>query len=210
MHRVNERLDHALGSIDLSYLSRLKAMFLSAFESFDGWSLTASASDAGIMSSYIATSAVNGNRASLRFESNSIGYLLDASKNPIFQITCKLCSSDNVEVFLGCGDPDNLDQGDCWGFKFVNGTEYAVWAKDETPYTQEISNVVTTDFHTYRVEVDNDNQVIRFYVDGVLKYTATTNYPGIGGDATVYLWIETQENVVKTLYLVDHFFSQDR
>ena len=97
------------------------------------------------------------------------------SKNPIVQFVLKLWQSTNQIVYIGSGGTDPA-LGCFWGFKIVNGTLYACHQKDANEYTTEITGITITDRHIYRAEYTSATS-IKFYIDGVLKATHTTNLP---------------------------------
>ena len=210
MHRINEKLDHALGSVDLTYLSRNKVMFFSVFESFDAWDIFADSVYNSVLNSIFRTSAVANNVAYVKIDTTDLPFVLDWDKDPALQVTLELERSDDVEAFWGLGS-FYVGTGQHYvGFYCVNGTEYIAWGDGVDDYTEELSNIITTDLHTYRIEVYHEVPKIELYVDGVLKYTLTSNLPTSKPDDIIKFWIKTTENVVKSMDLVDVNFTQDR
>jgi len=209
MHRIQEELDHKLGSIDLKYLSLNKRFLLTSFETLDGWTVDAYSSNSVIFGSDIATEPVDQDIARMTIEA-LVGGEVDYSKNPFFQTTVKISSSSDVVVYFGCGQNDDEDTYDKMGFKFINGTEYAWWSHDGAESTYEIPNVVTTNLNTFRAYIDSEANELYFYVNGVLVHTVTSDLPVISTPGVFEYFIQTQANSLKKIYFSDLLFMMDR
>lgn len=93
--------------------------------------------------------------------------------NPEMQTTVKLSHATSQNVKIVIGDVDDV----LIGFKIVDGTLYAVYTDNSvTEYTTVITGITLTHWNTYRV-VFIGGTSIKFYVNGILKHTATTNLP---------------------------------
>lgn len=209
MHRVQEELDHKYGSVDLKYLTDKKLVALICFETFDAWEYNWAAASNYIFGSSFDTDAIDNDEANMWLE-NLSGICFDPSKNPFFQTTLKLYDSTNVEAFFGFGS-NEIDSGDDGaGFKFVNGTEYAIWTYNGITYTYELSNIVTTNFHTYRVLFDSSIPALYFYVDGELVYTVTDTVPTLNNDYLFMYWLKTTTANMRRIYFTDLLLTMDR
>jgi len=211
MHRIEEELDHALGSVDFRYLAKDKIMALSAFESLDGWSKIVDSSAGGMLCAFFRTSAVDNNEALLWFETLTSKFKLDMSKNPFFQTTVILSTASNINAFIGIGTEPGHYEGAGFGFKIVNGTEYAFWWDDnEIEHAIEISNIITTNLNVYRAFYNSDDDAIYFYVNGNLVYTATEDIPTVNNSFFFTYWMKNLTAASRYMYLIDFLFSQDR
>lgn len=199
------------GGVPLNKFPLDKNLMHISFESLDGWS-KAGNTFAGLTQTQIYTDATTDEEAIITVESSFDE--IDYSKNPFFQTIAKLSSVSSVEAHITCGMNGVWggydDAGDCFGFKFDDATLYAYWSSGATDYTSTISGVTTTDFHTYRAEVDSTNSKIYYYVDGVLEYTATSNFPTVSSDKAFVYHIKTGENVAKRLYMTSLLWMIDR
>ncbi len=210
MHRVNERLDHALGSIDLAYLAKDKVTFLSAFESFDGWDLSAATSVERILNSGINTSAVANNIAYLQI-ARQIGTMqFKPAKNPFFQTTVRVFGSTDVLATFGFGADYTTATYDKMGFKVSNSTLYAYWTSGGVEHTYEIEGITTTDNNIYRCYIDNDEGMMYFFVNGVLKYQTDSDLPITNSDYIFTYFIKTLTTEIKGLVLCDLLLTEDR
>lgn len=210
MHRIEEELDHKLGSIDFKYLSLSKIFSIFNFESFDGWSTYGYLIEAGMFEGRIGTDKLDNDETYVWIETSTGTFIFDPSKNPFFQTTLEMSLSTAVEATFGFGLIGGVEEGDGFGFKFINGTEYAYWIKDSTLYTQQISNVVTTNVNVYRAYIDYVAGEIYFYVNGELVYTATENIPTDTNPYFFHYYIKTTTASYKQMSIIDLLITLDR
>lgn len=210
MHRLETKLDHRLGSIDLRYMAENKLMVMTSFNTLDGWQGYYASASLGVLGAFIATAAISDDVAMLVFESVTNDLTLNPSKNPFFQTTVKLGSSSDVEAFVGCGNEPGTDI-DTFGFKFVNGTEYVYWTREGEEHTEQISNIVATDINVYRAYIDQDEGKLYFLVNGEVVYTVDeADLPVTPNDYMFVYYLKTTANSLKTIYMFDFLFTQDR
>lgn len=210
MHRINEQLDHAKGSVDLSYLSKTKIVFMTSFETIDGWWVDAYQSHAGVFQAYIKTENTTDSEIAMWYAFPGNEPRLDEAKNPYWQIHILMYDITNVIVYIVCGNPLDLSQGAMFGFKIEAGKIYAIWAQEETAYSEEIMNAIEDTPVGYSCEIDSQNKQIKFYINGELKHTQDIVYLEYNIDVTFEIYGKTLANEYKTLYLIDHIFTQDK
>ena len=209
MHRVNEKLDHLEGSVGLEFLPLNKKFGFSVFESLDGWQQ----SDVNRVSAHILG-------ARLYSSSNVAAWIsaypwtaspaVEPSKNPLFQTTVRLVTNSDQEIFFGCGAHFSEINNDCFGFRIVDATCYAYWTSNGDVYSQELTGITVGEFNCYRVKIDSTKGEMYFYVNGVLKYTATSNLPVVTTSIYFEYYILGTNSAVRYLYPVDWMFQQDR
>ncbi len=136
---------------------------------------------------------------------------IDFLKEMIARWRLKWYNSTNQLSYAYIGFADDSSK-QAFGFKVLNGTLYAFWQtgaeEDTTEYTQEITGITITNFNMYRVEYSPGTS-IKFFVNDVLKHTATTNLPNTTwGNDEVYsgFSIKNTETVTKRLLITQVYF----
>lgn len=208
-HRSQTLLDHLFGSVDMKHLVDNKLVYFSGFESLDGWS-TGGTVSVKVWGTILTTPASVDGEAYIGQDGVTSASETDFTKNPFFQTSVQLGSSTSQRVWLIRGGLPGNEEGDFFGFKILNGTLYAYWSSGLTEYTSEISGITVTDLHVYRAYCDSTAEKIYFYVDGVLEYTAETNYPTDGSARIFYAYITTAISTARVLKIIDLLIEQDR
>jgi hypothetical protein len=218
-HKMAEIIDHLVesviadkirdGEIDLKKLVADKYMLITCFESPDGWSSIDYYYGNVVFSMFetvIYTYAHNGAWAQLASEPSAAFPVVNFAKNPFFQTTICCQDNDNQEFYVTVGRRDL----NAFGFKVLNNTLYAYWCRNSVPFTYEIEGVDITVYNVYRAVFDSEAGKIYFYVNGVLKYTATSNLPE--GTSTFVIHYELNGSAARalTVYIRDLFFSCGR
>jgi hypothetical protein len=212
MHRVNEKLDHLEGSVGLQYLPLDKKFGFSFFESLDGWQVSdvtkclAHVLGARLLAYYGTTVWINA-------YPYTASPAVRPSKNPLFQTTVRLVTNTFQEIFFGAGAHFSEVNNDCWGFRIVDAICYAYWTSNGTVYSQELAGVTVGEFNCYRARIDSTLGEMYFYVNGVLKYTATSNLPVVETSIYFEYFLENTAGAGgdnRFLYPVDWMFQQDR
>jgi len=111
-------------------------------------------------------------------------------------------SITNVDAYLiTCHQkltaPPVVADNDYWGFKISNGSIFAINCDDgsETSTDTGIDRAAATNYiTTMKTFIDYSN--IKFYVNGILKATHTTNIPSMGV-AYPHLILRTKDDVAK-------------
>lgn len=211
MHRVNEKLDHLEGSVSSEFFVNNKIFALGTFESFDGWT-TSGDCDPGVFGARIQPVSALDDDVAFIYPNSLVGATLslDPAKNPFFQTTVLLASDEGHISYFGLGAAAGDEAGHFIGFKIQSDTVYACWWSDGVEYKSEIAGITVTGLHCYRVRVDSENSQILFYVDGVLKYTASANFPDFTATTLFFWYIENTGDAKKTMYICDWVFQQDR
>lgn len=208
-HRGAPALDHPDGSIGFRKLSQDHVLINTIFESLDGWE-TIGFTRTSIINSYVATSGADNNIAQAYIESEEPSFSLDPTKNAFFQTTCMLSSAANQEIYIVCGGAPVDNKDDSYGFKILNGTLYAYWTKGGTEYTQAITTPTLTEYNVYRAKVISADEEIEFYVNGVVEYRATTNFPTDVNSRFFCYWVKATEGIVKRIFFQDLYLEIDR
>ena len=207
-HRNATLLDHLLGSVDLPHLVSEHFFAFSNMGDLSTWPGSGTIYSEPL-SAYLET-LLPGDPAVYRYLlGNLSGAKIDPTKNPFFQAAVKFVSITTQQAFIGCGAPPGEGYDDSFGFKVVNNTLYAYWTKTGTPYTSEITGITLTDLNIYRAFINSTDQEIYFYVNGVLKYTATTNFPDTINDYCFSFWIYTTGASNRRMYLINWAFQRD-
>ena len=208
-HRNDTDLDHLDGSIDFRKLAADKFLVMTQFVSLDGWDLSGLATD-GIFGGRLYTTASADNESFLWFETVTSSIKVNYSKTPFFQTSIVLGSITSQNICFGCGTEYNNMDRDSFGFYIVNGTLYARWTGSAAEHTSEITGITLTDANVYRAFFDTQAQELYFYVNNVLEYTATTDLPSTSNNFIFTYWIKTLVKSVRSMYVLDLLWSEDR
>jgi len=208
VHRSDTELDHVDGSIAFKKLASSNSFFITSFESLDGWTKVGTPA-IGIFALALATTAVLNNATYIWAEGQTPTYKMSFLKNPFFQTSFALTDLTTQLIYVRAGDNPIDARFDNFGFKIVNGTLYAHWTNGGAENNQEIAGITLTDFNVYRAEVDSANSKIYFSVNGVLKYTATTNFPTTNIGVYFCYYIKTTTAGVRGMVINSLMWMQD-
>jgi len=210
MHRVLEKLDHEFGSVSLEFLPKDQKYSMSMFESLDGWTKHGSCY-AGIFGAMIISNGGVGLDEGWMTASPYTGLpALDFTKNPFFQTTVRLTTTTDQIAYFGTSTQFTEVERDGFGFEIVNATLYAFWRNNGTIHEVEITGISINDFNCYRAYIDSTAGEMYFYVNGVLKYTATTLLPEVESPVYFQYYIKQTGASQRKLYPIDFTFQQDR
>lgn len=209
MHRVNEILDHALGSISLAHLLSDSYLILTCFENISSWSTSGHIST-NIFNAGLFTDATTNYASEAQMWDILMGNVMDFSKNPFFQTTVFLQDTTNQVVYFVAGRFWTPPTTDYFGFKVVNNTLYACWTHGEVESTYEITGITLTARNVYRAYIDSANSKLYFYVNGVLKYTLEADLPETPGYYMFTYYIKTTANERKDFNFSDLLIQVDR
>jgi len=213
-HRIAEILDHLDGSISLNKLVDQKNVLVSSFESLDLWQTKSGYSGSTILGLLLQTGNVSGVAAFLTADVSNWSTVADPARNPFFQTTIAISSNSDCfgYIILGTINFDGTDSQ--VGFKFVNGSLYALITntdgESQTEHTHLISDVDITLPHTYKCVVNNTDQEVYFYIDGVLVYTETTYFPDSGSPGFAAYYIKNTAASNKFLNASYLYFQSDK
>ena len=128
------------------------------------------------------------------------------TKDAAVEIIAYMYPRTNCIYVFGVGDPDN----DFFGFKLEDELLYAYWLKDASEYTSQITGIDLSESHTFRCVLTHATK-IEFYIDEVLKYTASTNIPD-PPELLGLFWFsaKTKVNEYRRLYVIGAMYFQDR
>ena len=211
MHRVNEILDHLDGSLRMQHFPLDQIIGIGSFESFDGWN-TYGLANPGMLGALLRPTTAGINDYAYLYPKGYAGanFTFDPMKNPIFQTTVLIGNNTNQLIYIVAGDAVIDNPFTAVGFKISSGTMYAFWMKDSVEHTSEITGVTMIGVHCFRIKVDSSVPSIEFYVDGELKYTATTDIPVDAPNILCSYYIKNLSDALRTIWPIDWFFQQDR
>jgi len=216
-HKTQSTIDHPADSViedkvlkdnvTTDKLLATRFVIKSNFETIDAWDKTAGVSLISIAQAALETGAVINTERRLfvtTSDDNDGGGV--PTDNPEFQTTIKVSDVTDQIAYICSGEPQD-PWG--WGFKIVDGTLYAWYTKDDgTEITQEIAGITLTDWIVLRA-VFTGGTDIKFYVDGVLKHTATATLPTNQSSTFIMYSIENTAGNDKRLAIQDMIYKQD-
>jgi hypothetical protein len=218
-HKMSEIIDHLVesivadkirdGEIDLKKLVADKYMMITCFESADGWNAIDTYYGEvyfRIFETSLFTYARNESFAILATEPSVASPVVNFSKNPFFQTTICCPYNNNQEFYVTVGRADLA----AFGFKILNNTLYAYWCRSRVPFTYEIEGVDIRVYNVYRAVFDSEAGKIYFYVNGVPKYTATSDLPSGTSSVVIYYELLGSAAGARYVYIRDLFFSCER
>lgn len=182
-HKASEIIDHAARSIVLDKFLEYQEWNL-PFESIDGYE-TLIAAGGEILPRGFDLRLVQGAAANsiVAIHSAQItGLFPDTAKNPVIQFSAIFFDTSYYSSYVAWGsqNPENFAPQDSFGFKTKAGSSHKIFgfykegASAETEF--ELVGIDPEVAHFYRAESLNNGATINFYVDGVLKYSASTGW----------------------------------
>lgn len=217
LHKSDSVIDHPAGSvvedkvansqIIVDKLSFDRFILHSHFESLDCWDKTAGVSLIALSQVRLSTgSVINTVRrmfAAACDDNDEAGAPL---ANPEFQTTVNFGQITDQIIYIGQCEPAEPFG---WGFKIVDDVLFAFWTDDSSnEYTEAISGVALRDWIVLRC-VFIGGSSIKFYVDGVLKYTASSNLPTMKASVFIMYSIENTAASDKHFGVQDVVYIQD-
>lgn len=195
-HKAAEIIDHLAESIVADKFEQNfynKQSIVGALQSLDNFTISAYSHSSYLGGFSMLTNTTINNKAELYAKANT-DFDCQFADNPIFEIAAKIYAQGTHEAYFGMGDRSGTYDECFAGFKIVDGTLYArtfsTNSGDET--LTEITGITTADWNYYRIEYTAGVSV-KFYVNGVLKATITTNMPDEENAEIFYSSIETTE-----------------
>lgn len=185
----------------------LRNFWYTSFASLDSWLQSGTGTiTLSVGPLTIQSGAVTNNIKSL-YGQDYTGEFIDTSfKDVSFETGVKLVNNSNVEYVFGinmvAGAPDNSYLANGVSFEVLSNKLYAVKYRDDgTRDATEIQAATPTGYHRYRIDFVSGAS-IKYYVDGVLEHTYTTNLPGIIPSYPFGYSVKTKENLAKYMYIV--------
>ena len=211
VHRLQAVLDHSRGSIDLGYMSRDKYLFMTAFETLDGWSMgDIFVKDEGIWATYLQTENINDELIEIWYGPYGYAMGADISKNPMWQTTAKISQDTNQIIYMAAGNPGDLSQHAMWGFKVVNEKTYICYESSGSEVTEEITGYPLKQVHIYRCEINSSDEKIQWYIDGVMVHEEIGLEMESNVDVIYEITVQAKSTQYTGIVLIDHFFTMDR
>jgi len=181
-HKTSEIIDHAVKSIIADKIGEFEVLLSKI--TFDKFYYTNHWDDIGNWAQYGVGTITNGPgylylesgsgaNGTKRILANNDLTPADFDKNPIFETELTANYDTNIISYFGVG---SFWDAKMVGFKIQNNAVYGCWGGYGSEHTTLLSGVDPTELHTYRAVMTSGSK-IEFYIDGVLKATATTNLP---------------------------------
>jgi hypothetical protein len=200
-------------AINFSKFSSDEIMLMTCFENPGIWndktgSVGSSILAAALLWITLGADAVSGHYYQMGTKTPWAGAsMIDWTLNSFFQTTVYLSKITNQLAYIVCGGLLPLNAHQCYGFEINDATLYAMHNNATVVTKTEIVGIDVDETHVYRAEFDAINKEIRFYIDGILKATHTTNLPGLPfsefEEGLFYYYLKTNENVTKEMDMHD-------
>jgi hypothetical protein len=202
-HKASEIIDHLAESIVIDKFEKNfynKQSIVGALQSLDNFTFSGYSCNAYLSGVQLTTNTTLNNLAELYAKANT-DFDCQFDNNPILEIAAKVWGQGTYEAYFGLGDRSG-SYDECFaGFKVVSGTLYArtysTTSGDET--LTEIAGITVTNFNYYRVEY-TEGVNCKFYVNGVLSATITTDLPD-GENAEIFYSSVKTTQTLKQAYL---------
>ena len=207
-HRAEPEIDHPDGSVAFRKLSQDNILLSFSFDTLDGWQ-TAGENMVSVLNGYTGTDGTLNDEGYIFLWQETGDFKMDPAKNPYFQTTAMFHSNADQEAYIILGAQPAFGLDDTIGFKVTDGTLYAFWTKAGTEYTQEITGITLTVPNVFRVRVDSANEEIEFFVNGVIRYRANTNFPTVANFQWFTYYVKATAAAIKRIYLFDLYIEQD-
>ena len=193
-HKASEIIDHVVnsivtdkikdGEVTIPKVGWDRFFLMPEFESLDGWGQTKEGVGADIVLDCIgsvrtvAGDAV-GNKSILYLFHPSM-VVFDAN-DPALQVIVEDDGNwqQDIGIAIGYRDPFDVDH-EMAGIKYIkaDGKTYAFYVWYQAGVYTEVKHELNAEipyFVTWRLEIDNANKLIRFFIDGVLLHTEDTS-----------------------------------
>jgi hypothetical protein len=162
----------------------------SQYESIDGWDVAFTGTDGSVVASVcnldLRPGDENGSYARIasEFGGQSINWSND---DPVIETVLRHTDKSSSDMWFSLGQYVINGTGNQMGFSWRGSLQklYAKWGTVGNSYGAEITGIDVELWHKYRVE--KIGAAIYFYIDGVLKHTATTNLPSGEDDLILVL-----------------------
>lgn len=175
VHRLQTVLDHMDGSVNLAKMPNTRMIAICAMESLDAWSYSGNYS-MGLMCTEFKISS-GSSHGYLRTPSLAKRVKLDFSKNPFFQTTISVHQTTDHDIYIVAGAAPAESKNDSFGFHIDTTTLYAYWTSGGVQHSSEIAGIDLNEFNVFRANYNTTEGKLYFYVNGVLKYSTTSNVP---------------------------------
>ena len=205
------------GAVEMGYTSFVKS-YVNFFDDFlgdtimmppwkrvatgSGWAVIEASGIGGIME--VRSGATSGGSCTMKFNGR-LQFL--ASKKPKFKAYAHLEELTEVTVFIGLSKLDGLNH---IGFRYIATGAITNWftttLSGGSDTNLDTGVVADTSPHTFRIEITPTE--VKFYIDGVLVNTHTTNITAEQQDPEFY--IINKEDVNKRLHVDYLLLIQDR
>lgn len=204
VHRKNDIIDHPQGSILGDKFTNQELVFSPTFESFDNWDksgLTVQAEPGGLkLGTANTTNAVTYLHAGADYA--PVAY------NPANAVTLQgvlaLSSTSQILAYFLAGSNEKVNDTPGIGFKFLNGTVYAVECYHASgayhEQTSSLGSYTANAYHLYRVQVVPADGKAYFYIDSVLVATLTLHTDDAGGLDLMTYYIKTTDANYKYIF----------
>lgn len=193
------------GLLEIGAVTYNKLFMSPSFESFDGWSVTAGVFSYVNYMEIDTTATATNNQYSRVPQDDEFGLYPNLTKNPVFEFYGAVSGTTSMDGYAGMGELV-VDSG--IGFHFTSTTVKAIWYDTDTVAHEYDLSLTPTTLRLYRVEATSNK--IKFFVNGVLAYTAVPDgYTLTPGTYPISFNITTNTNTVVKLLVYRVLFYQD-
>jgi hypothetical protein len=197
-------------SIDTKKLVSDQYMLMTCFESIDGWNAIDYDPGGGVnitlFGTHVGTGAVINDFCVLAAEPNADDPVINFSKPIFFQTSVKVKYSTAQLIYIIVGDFD----ANSFGFIINNNNLQAWHSTSGSSYVTALTGINIQEYNIYRAVFDPVAGNIKFYVNGILKHTRTTNLPTGYSTFVFQYYVKTNATAQKSLWARDLFFAQGR
>jgi hypothetical protein len=202
VHRSDSVLDHEPGSVFLGHVTTERILRMGPIESLDGWA-TAGTITQGAFETRIQTAAAINAEAYLAIRTNGLTAKLIETMDPYFSTTVYISSETDVLAYIVAGAQPGDGQNDSFGFKIEDDQAYAYWTRAGVQHTQAVAGYWFESAIPFKVVVRSDEEEIDFYVGGILRYTATADFPNTSNNYLFEFYIKTLAASAKNMRIAD-------
>jgi hypothetical protein len=212
------------GDITVDSLTWGRLTGITNFETLDGFSTKGVGSSVFtpyFLGTFIQSGGTNNNYAVLYANPVGMGggISIASFKNPTMAVVCRIYDGDYAEAFIGIGNVagwplSNAADDNYIGFSLKSNSIKAVSRKTGTATNSTTITGYPDVYHNYRFEVTaNGSGVVsqvKFYLDGVLVATHTTNLPDLIEEGDIFMGVKNWNNggqqgmsLINLLYIQD-------
>jgi len=195
------------GVIRAKEIQFIRNFWYSSFPSLDAFLQSGTGTISLGIGPLVIQSGSTANNIKTLYGEDRTGEFIDTSLKDIsFETAVKFLNTASVEYVFGINMVDGAPSNDYLpngiSFEVISNKLYAVKYRDDgTRDATEIQASTPTGFHRYRIDVVAGVS-IKFYVDGVLEHTYTTNLPEVIPTYPFGYSVKTTATGAKFLYVV--------
>ena len=208
-HRANEILDHPAGSVLADKVTLTEIDVYTDFPSTAGWTPSGDYDIGFYPGIRMGSNYPDANGTRLNSNEGFGERMFNLAKDFLCEWAGTITDSDTATFFIGVSESSYPVSGDdCFGFKSINGALRGIFGKGATFYQTDVYGGDISEPHVYRVQYNATEEVIYFYVDGVLL--GSSDLSALSGTAVCTFRLSLKESAENFVTVQVYYFRAAR